>query len=72
MKVESSDRIPPKLPANRVGNNSGTTVKSMAVNQNPISAVCVVKSLSTDFFAMFKKGDVTGIGSVSAVMFLLI
>ena len=44
MKVESSDRRPPKLPANQVGNDSGTTV----VNPNPISAECVVKSLSTD------------------------
>ena len=55
---------------NWVGNDSGTTLKFLAFN----SAECVVKSLSTDFFAMFNspKGDMMGIGSVSAIMFLLI
>ena len=68
----ASDRQPPKLPANRVGNDSGTVVKFLAVNPNPISAEREKPLIF--FFAMFNfpKGDMMGIGSVFAVMFLFI
>ena len=49
MKVETSDRQLPKRPANLVGNDSGTIVKFLADNPNPISAERVVKSVLSDF-----------------------
>ena len=49
MKIETSDTQPPKLPANRVGSDSGTIVKFLAVYPKPIFAERVVKSVSSDF-----------------------
>ena len=69
MKVELSDRRPLKLSANRVGNDSGTIVKFLPVNLNPISAEREVK---TSYQFNSPKGDMMGMCSVSAVMFLFI